>query len=183
MINTIFAGDIAMVQLVQQVGTHNFLNNSENIWLTDVRSSSEPVPRTGPNPIRRHSTKAKLGPTKAGALPTPMQIDYCEGLEMLQDDIDALHCTTKMRDYWVAQGCDGSMANSGVLPTEMALNESLHIEFQKAFEYDLQNMTEATRERVANQAFMNARQFTRHGFDHPISGASHCVGSSETHAA
>jgi hypothetical protein len=112
-----------------------------------------------------------------------MQIDYCEGLEMLQDDIDALHCTTKMRDYWVAQGCDGSMANSGVLPTEMALNESLHIEFQKAFEYDLQNMTEATRERVANEAFMNARQFTRHGFDHPISGASHCVGSSETHAA
>jgi hypothetical protein len=87
-----------------------------------------------------------------------MQIDYCEGLEMLQDDIDALHCTTKMRDYWVAQGCDGSMANSGVLPTEMALNESLHIQFQKAFEYDLQNMTEATRERVANQAFTNARQ-------------------------
>ena len=105
---------------------------------------------------------------------------------MLQDDIDALHCTTKMRDYWVAQGCDGSMANSGVLPTEMALNESLHIEFQKAFEYDLQNMTEATRERIAKKAFIDARHFTRHGFvdsHHPISEAPHCLGSSETHAA
>ena len=89
---------------------------------------------------------------------------------MLQDEIDALHCMPKMREYWVAQGCDGSMANSGVLPTEMALNESLHIEFQKAFKRDLQNMTEATRERVANQAFMNARQFTRHGFEHALGG-------------
>jgi hypothetical protein len=51
------------------------LNNSENIWLTDVGSSSEPVPmcdagsRTGKDPM-----------CDAGALPKPIKNDYWLGV-------------------------------------------------------------------------------------------------------
>jgi len=124
------------------------------------------------NPIQRPATNA-------GVLPKPMQNDYCDGLEMQQDDIDALGCMDKMRDYWRSQGCDGSMANSGVLPTEMALTESMNVQFQEEFQFDLQNMTDYTREQIAKQAFCDAQHFTRYGFvmpHHPIIGAPHYMG-------
>jgi hypothetical protein len=108
-----------------------------------------------------------------------VRIQESQGRTMQQDDIDALGCMDKMRDYWRSQGCDGSMANSGVLPTEMALTESMNVQFQEEFQFDLQNMTDYTREQIAKQAFCDAQHFTRYGFvmpHHPIIGAPQYMG-------
>jgi hypothetical protein len=66
-----------------------------------------------------------------------------------------------------------------VLPTEMALTESMNVQFQEEFQFDLQNMTDYTREQIAKQAFCDAQHFTRYGFvmpHHPIIGAPHYMG-------
>ena len=81
------------------------LNNSENIWLTDVGSSSEPVPmcdagsRTGKDPMCDAGALPK--PIKNDywlglgvGLPKPIRNEYCDGWEMQHDDIVA------MCEYW-----------------------------------------------------------------------------------